>query len=356
MIYIGLFVYTILIAWAYSRRQGSRHKSIKLKLVNGVWFLLMVIPAICVAGFRYGISIDYHKVYEPIFNAILYGNTVEGLEWGFLAVSNVLSHVIHEPWFLFFAYSAITIILFFVSFKESSSFFISVVLFFGAGIFFDSFNGIRQYLVVAVFAYCYRYIKEGDFKRYIIIMGLCTLIHTSALFTIPIFFLYKVKFNNKYVFVSLIAVFILRNQLYNLVISIIQLFPKYNMYLLKNTLSNQISFSTSGLVMALFGLIPCLIVQEEMRKTNGGNFLYNMVILGLIIAVCSFFLPFAERILYYTRCYLMFSIPYACSLMKKRPRKLWSITISAGMTCMTAIGIYALDWYAVLPYVSIFSK
>ena len=228
MIYVGLFIYTVLLAWAYSKRHKSQQKFSQINMINFVWFLLMVIPSICVAGFRYGISIDYHKVYEPIFNTILYGNRVEGLEWGFLAISSILSHIVHEAWFLFFAYSAITVIVFFISFEESTSFFVSVVLFFGAGVFFDSFNGIRQYLVVAVFAYCYRFIKEGDFKKYIIIMGLCVLIHTSALFTIPIYFIYKIKFNNKYVFVSLVVIFLLRNQLYNLVITIMQFFPKYN--------------------------------------------------------------------------------------------------------------------------------
>lgn len=356
MLYIVLSLYTIVMSWFYSKAKKIGDSILLYKIVNGLWFFLMIIPSICVAGFRYGISVDYHKIYETAFEHILHGQNIDELEWGFVWFTKLISHITPETWFLFFIYSAITIVLFFLSFKNSYNYFLSVWLFFGLGIYFDTFNGIRQYVVVAVFLYCYRYIESGEMCKYLVIMGLCSLIHTSALITIPIFFLKKVKFNLKYVVTGVLLVLLFSDKLYNVVLYIVQLIPKYNMYIVRNTLANQISFSTSGFIMALVGFFPCIFVQDDMQSTREGKFLYNIVVLGLLLAVSSSFLPFAERLLYYTKAYLIIAIPYSCGLIRKKRGKICGYAISIGLSMMTVIGMYSMDWYAVLPYVSVFSK
>ena len=360
LIYIILILYTIAMAYGYTKiRNGKTLRitsNLRVSINKVLFFLLMILPAVLVSGFRYGISVDYIWVYEKSFYVFSKGldPSNSSFELGFQALIYLCSKIVNEPWFMFTVCAFITICVFFVSFKESKSYLISVILFFGVGLYFDSFNGVRQYIVVAIFAYCLKYIKEQNLKKYILIMGLSVFIHTSALFTIPLYFLNKVKLNKIYVFGLCVFLFTFRNQLLDLFINIVQMFPKYNEYLVRNTLQNQVSFSTSGLVMVIIALIPCLISERKMQEDEVGNFLYNMVMLGLILCICSSFLPFAERLLYYTRCYLIFSIPYALSFMRKKPRFVMSWAICGAMCSMTAIGMVTLGWYAVLPYVSIF--
>lgn len=348
-------------AYGYTKiRKGKLLRltsKIRISINKVLFFLAMILPSVLVSGLRYGISVDYIWVYEKSFYQFSKGPdlTNSNLELGFQTLIYVCSKIVNEPWFMFTVCAFITVCIFFVSFKESKSYLISVILFFGAGLYFDSFNGVRQYIVVAIFAYCLKYIKEQNLKKYILIMGLSVVIHTSALFTIPLYFLNKVKINKKYVFCVCILLFAFRNQLLDLFINIVQLFPKYNEYLVRNTLQNQVSFSTSGLMMVLIALIPCLVSERKMQEDVVGIFLYNMVMVGLILCICSSFLPFAERLLYYTRCYLIFSIPYALSFMKNKPRIVMSWAICGAMCSMTAIGMVVLGWYAVLPYVSIFN-
>lgn len=361
LIYILMIVYTITVAYEYPKIRNGKTIRITSKLeisINkALFFLAMILPSILVSGFRYGISVDYVWVYEKSFYVFSEGldPSNSSFELGFQALIYLCSKIVNEPWFMFVVCAFITICVFFASFKESKNYLISVILFFGAGLYFDSFNGIRQYIVVAIFVYCLKYIKGKNMKKYMMIMGLSVLIHTSALFTLPLYFLYKVKLNKIFIFALCIFLFVFRNQLLNLFISIIQLFPKYNEYLVRNTLQNQVSFSMSGLVMVIIALIPCLISEKKMLNEEEGIFLYNMVMLGLILCVCSSFLPFAERLLYYTRCYLIFAIPYALSFFNNKIHFIFSWVTCGAMCAMTAIGMIALDWYAVLPYVSIFS-
>ena len=65
MIYVMLFFYTIICAFFYSKRRVSRSPKLTItKLKNFFGFGMMTLPCIVIAGIRYGISVDYVKVYE----------------------------------------------------------------------------------------------------------------------------------------------------------------------------------------------------------------------------------------------------------------------------------------------------
>lgn len=360
MIYIFVIVYTIIMAYVYKRNYIWR-KTKRLtisKLSKIAFFMVMILPIVLVSGLRYGISVDYTKIYERGFNQITFSNSnIVGFEMGFYYLVKICGYIIDQPWFMFLVTSSIIIVLFFISIEESSNYLMSVVLLFGVGLYFDSFNGIRQYLVVAIFMYAFRYIKSGDWKKYFIIMSLSAFLHTSALFTLPIYFLSKVKVNKIYAIIAVVILNGFSKKLYQIVVSIMTIIPRYNEYIVRNTLQNQISFSLSGMLMALMALVPCLLAERKMNENAEGKFLYNMVLLGVIVASCTSFLPLAERILYYTKSYIVFAVPYACSCLPKgKNSAIIKILIPMMFSGLTMAGMLLYDWYAVLPYVSVFSK
>ena len=351
MIYFLLIFYTVFVAYIFKRNYIEKANKLTIySIKRSFCFFIMVIPAIIISGLRYGISVDYIKVYERSFYLILNNKkNISGFETGFYWLVKLCSKIIAKPWFMFTVVAAITIILYFKAFEESKEFLVSVFLFFAVGAYFDSFNGIRQYIVVAVFMYAYRYIRTNNLKKYILIMGLCILIHNSAIFTIPLYFLSKIRINKIYAIIVCVGILLLQNKILYAFVLIISKIPKYNEYLLRNTLQDQISFSLSGLVMAIIALIPCFLCVKQMQKTNEGRFLYNMMLLGLLLAACTSFFPFAERIMYYTRSYIIFSVPFACGYIKKYKNVVEYLVLGlyAGLT---TIGIIFLNWYAVLPY------
>ena len=193
MTYIFIFVYTAFLAYIYSKRKRSTSKKLTVKKIkNAGLFLLMIIPSILIAGLRYGISVDYVKVYERGFSIISNNYNNSEFEIGFTWLVKLCSIINDNAWFMFLTVSLITICIYFKAFDISKNYLFSVLLFFGAGVYFDSFNGIRQYIVCAIFLYSFKYIEQNNWKKYFIIMGLCTLIHTSAIFTLPLYFLKKV--------------------------------------------------------------------------------------------------------------------------------------------------------------------
>ena len=357
MIYIFISLYTVICSFIYSKRAKSiSNKFTTTKLKNIIIFIIMILPCILVAGLRYGISVDYTKIYVRGFNIITnnYGNPE--FEIGFTYLIKLCGSIVNKPWFMFLTVSCITILIYFCSFRNSANYIISTILFFGAGVYFDSFNGIRQYIVCAIFLYCFKYIKNNDWKKYFIIMGLCMFIHMSAFFTLPLYFLKKININKIHCIIIACCLMLFHNQLYNLILNIISSIPKYNEYIVKNTLSAQISLSTSGIIMAIIALLPCIIAEQRMVENEDGKFLYNMMMIGLIIAISTSFLPFAERMLYYSRTYILLAVPYACNLIKGKKKTIYEICTLSLMCGMNFIGIFFMDWYAILPYVSIFNQ
>lgn len=357
MIYLVLIAYTLFMAFLYNSQDRSITKCLTVrKIRNKCFFILMISPAIIVSGLRYGISVDYIKVYERFFYAVKDGviNLVE-FEVGFYWIVKMCSYIVDSPWFMFLTFAAFTIYIFFRGFEESKSFIFSSILFFGLGIYFDTFNGIRQYVVVAIFIYCFKYIKLDDWKSYLGLIGLSSLIHTSAIMLLPMYFLSKIKIDKKYGVGIAILAFLFKNQLLDMVIKVASFFTKYNLYIVRNTIENQISLSTSSILIMVIAILPCIYVEKEMLESKEGRFLYNMMIFGLIIAVCTSFMPFAERILYYPKAYAMVAIPYSCMLIKSKYKKAIEWCIGILLCSINAIGIIFFDWYAVLPYKSIFS-
>lgn len=321
-------------------------------------YLLMMLPSALILGLRYGISTDYVSTYEKGYARVLSGITSDHFEWGFYCLIKICGLLSEEAWPMFLVTGIVTVCFFMESFKRSSIFLMSIVLFFAQGIYFDTFNGIRQYIVVAIFLYCIQYIESGDIKKYFIIMGLCLFIHTSAIITLPLYFINKIKINYITYAIVLLGIVIFHKQLYGVFVDILSLNSKYYAnFIVKGTLDSYVSVSTSQFVTSLIALSPMLFVYKEMKKTPMGMFYFNMTLLNLAFATCSIFLPLMERVMYYSKSSFLLGIPYACELIKtKNTKTLFMAGIIFLLAIMNIYGILVNNWYAVLPYQSIFTK
>ena len=60
-------------------------------------------------------------------------------------------------------------------------------------------NGVRQSVAIMMFYYSFRYIKEQNLKKYLILNGIGCLFHSSAILFIPLYFVLnrRFKFNTK---------------------------------------------------------------------------------------------------------------------------------------------------------------
>lgn len=373
MIYILLTIITLILSSIYHiTYKGNKNNFYKQNFTICIYkkkfriisigqimtFLIMVLPVSLVAGLRYGISTDYIPIYERGFKRVLNGVTTDNFEPAFYFLIKMCGTFSDEAWPVFLVSSLITMALFFAGFKQSKIFLMSVTLLFAQGIYFDTFNGIRQYIVAAVFLCCIKYIRNGNLKRYMVIMGLCTLIHTSALITLPLYFLRKIKLNYYVYIVILTLMMIFKTKLFQLFLIVLSLNSKYyNNFIVKGTLLTYISPSVSQLVTSAIALIPMIYLYKKMHKTEEGKFFFNMAFLNLTFAVFSFFLPLMERVMYYTKVSFLLGIPFVCSLIRNKKYRFLICAVEIILLgFMNIYGMLNREWYAVLPYQSIFSK
>lgn len=71
-----------------------------------------------------------------------------------------------------------------------------------------AFSAIRQGLAVGFVLIAFHYSQQGRLLKYLFFILIAFTFHTTALFFLPIFWLNKIKFSNKVVAVSVIAIFL----------------------------------------------------------------------------------------------------------------------------------------------------
>ncbi len=363
LIYICVIIYTCLMARFYlkSNFRVKYKLGTRIRQTNHSFtlFILSVLPAIFVAGIRYGISIDY-PMYSDIYSLIserIYSGQIVQVEIGFQVLCRLLSFFSSNSVLMFVVTSAMIVTsIFFASLLNSKDYVLSVMMFFLSGVYFDTFNGIRQYIAIGFFLIAIKYVEEENFVRYTLLLLIGSLFHTSCLFMIPAYFLKNFRFRPVLAVGIGVVVLVLKNVVLKLAMLLISKIPKYSAYILRNTVGNQIQFTASGMLFSAIVLCALFVVISEIRKTKIGNFYCNMALIGVLVALLSGVIPFSDRILYYTKSLYILSVPYIVSCAKnERDQAILKFGILGSFGVLNICGMLLKNWYAVLPYVTIFS-
>lgn len=124
--------------------------------------------------------------------------------------------------------------------EHSKDKFFSIFLYVGLYHFYQSFNGIRQYIAVSLVLFSYKYVKSKEFSKFIILILIASGFHITALIFIPFYFIYNrmISFKTLIGFTILVFIFIISfNELLSIVFNY---FPQYQFY------ENTIAQSSSG--------------------------------------------------------------------------------------------------------------
>lgn len=93
--------------------------------------------------------------------------------------------------------------------KEAYSVPLAYYFYICSGLFMWAMNGIRQYLVATLLFSCYKLIINGKWIKWFLILFVCYFFHTSILFIIPVYFLYRSKPWTKVTIVFILAVIVI---------------------------------------------------------------------------------------------------------------------------------------------------
>ena len=146
------------------------------------------------SGFRFCVGTDYNGYVDTFEKVVTQGRYYE-LEWGYYWLVKIVDRIGGTAQFVFllFAFATITFIYKFIEhFSENVE--LSWLVFVCIGPYYVStFNGMRQWLAVAIFAYSLRFIKENNFKKYLLFNMIGFLFHYSAIILIPFYWVLKAK-------------------------------------------------------------------------------------------------------------------------------------------------------------------
>ncbi len=186
---------------------AALYKEDQQKRGTGVFFVILTL----VAGLR-GESMGtdfarYNRYFVHVSSLDWKGvlNDDFPMERGYMILNKLISYISSSTVFYALVMAALTIGFVFLAYRNRSKMpWLSILLFFAVGEYFDAFNLMRQILAVAICFFATKYINKSkkDFFKYLILVLLASAIHqTAAIVMIPAYFLLRLKFSRKSIFV-----------------------------------------------------------------------------------------------------------------------------------------------------------
>ncbi len=154
------------------------------------------------AGLRYHVGTDYKNyiyLYETFYSKQSLKELLAIDNEPMLPVIGNLSHEFFNSYYaMFFFASVISVgIVIYSTYIETTDFLYTTMLYIFAGGFVGSFNGIRQFMAVAIVFAGRKLITERKFWKYLLVCFVAFFAHKSALFCILFYFVYSKKFSTK---------------------------------------------------------------------------------------------------------------------------------------------------------------
>jgi transmembrane protein EpsG len=167
-------------------KYGNRIKPNKLLV------LLVIVTLALVSGLRNNIGDTYAYIHSYKITNFTYGEIDYSGDFGFNILQLLLQKISRDPQILILVTGAITnILIIIVLYRYSRYFEIAVYVYITSGMFTTSMNGIRQYLAAAIAFTATKYILNGSFKKYAVVILLASTIHKSALVLLPLYFIVR---------------------------------------------------------------------------------------------------------------------------------------------------------------------
>lgn len=206
-----VYIAIIFVVFSLSFSLNNQNSEVMLLKYNGkinsykLKIIIIAVILIFFAGFRYNVGADYIQ-YALNFKAYCNQTLALNGEPGIRIVSRIASKIYNESSAMFFCMSLITVgLCIFTIAKNSPYFIISILLYIFLGCWHESFNSVRQSAAAAILFFGHKYIKERDFKKWLLFCFIGYLFHTSAIVFIPIYFLPQ----NKKINLKTVSIFII---------------------------------------------------------------------------------------------------------------------------------------------------
>lgn len=321
LVYTTLIIFNILIASLFKKRTT---KPMKIFL-----FLVMVSSAAIIAGLRAeNVGTDTQGYIDYFYNINLSPSRMsfDGFEPLFVILNKIAFFIYPHHFTILFLSSFITVALFFYVYsKYSKNFVISILLFFATYTYYASFNGIRQYIAVAITFFSVMFIFNKKPIKFFITIIIASGFHTTALIFLPMYLIYKyIKSLNitKLIMILVIVAFISLN-LIRFINFLELIIPRYSFYIPNITLdSGGVQNIIVSISLLIFSVYILLLTNNKIYKED--SFLIIMIVfyLGFSLSALSVNSNLALRMGWYFTPFIPLFIPNFIKYIKNKSTKL----------------------------------
>lgn len=322
ILYLNLATVFLASLIARVTRQSSLYHS-ERNLASQIFVLLAMTSLVIVSGLRNNIGDTFLYMHAYSLNQFGIEDIQFQGDFGFNLYQMLLQQITLDPQILIFTTALITNVLIIkVLYQQSNLFELSVYVFIASGLFTVSMNGIRQFMAAAIIFTATKYLIEGNFKKYLIIVLLATTIHQSAIIFLPVYFVVRRKAWTKATFVLLgLAVLLVLgwDQFSSVLFSAIG-DSQYGHY-------KDFSEGGANVMRLVVDLIPVVIAymgRDKLRQIYPkGDCIINLAVLNVIVMLVASQNWIFARFTIYFGLYHLILISWIACLFRKKDRKLF---------------------------------
>lgn len=244
-----------------------------------------------------------------LLNLIRYGYAER--EWGFVIIEKLFSFVFPTIRGYLFWTSLIFLSISFAAIKkESSIIWLSIFLFYAFGLFTNSMNIIRASITISIGLYSFRFIQNRNLIKFLICVVVAFSIQKTALFILPIYFLWNFKYSVLRIVILVSLSFVASKLLSGN--ELLMLVDKYlQLYEIKET--NLISLNSGITPFALFLLllltVGVIVYSRHKVQDKRFEFLLHVLAVALSIQFFSSVFSLINRISMFYGAFVIFYIP-----------------------------------------------
>lgn len=321
--YLSVYAVCILLSIA-----GQKYSNLRAITLVAITIIISVL-----VGFRPAESgIDtqnYYLLYEQVLHNFEDSWMVVKLGFVFYYLSQLANFMGGDAAYLTFFYALLTcFFIFYTLYRYSVSLPVSVAYFFtGIGLFFFMHNVMRQALAISIVFYSISFVINNHRLKFIATMILAVLVHASAVFFIPFYFLARLPVNSLLLlliwFVSLPFIYFT-----NLIVDVIQYFvfvvpEQYAHYLLDQEMYEKGGISGIGLVLMLkqgMFFLVWLAYREELQLTHS-RVIYLLAMYAVILGNIVLGLGLIGRFNEYLFIFMLLALPMAIKSLIKQSQQ-----------------------------------
>jgi transmembrane protein EpsG len=288
---------------------------------NKLLALLVILTFVVVSGLRTNIGDTYFYKHIYEISNFSWDYIFSEKDVGFGILQRFLKQYSNDPQILILTTAIITnVLIISVLYKYSRLFELAIFVYITGGEFLVTMNGMRQCLAAAIIFAATKFIIEGSWKKYILVVLFASTFHESGLVLIPIYFLVRTKAWSKSTFLLLIFSIV-----------IVLGFDKFSAVLfsaVKDTQYGVYQNSQEGganIIRVIVDGIPIVIAylgREKLRTIfPASDYFVNMSIVGFVFMVISTRNWIFARFDLYFNLYELILISWIIKLFRKRDQR-----------------------------------